>query len=505
MSKMMLARVLASLAALAILACGSPPAEPTPTPLTQPAAVVNIQSPTPTPTATPTPAPTPTPSATPTPAATPTFAPPSAGILPTVLPDGAAASARTPVGIEREIDRVGYRTEAIRGLPLVGETRRYRISADDLRQLLATQFAEDADEIAITQRLYALLGVIPPDADLERLLTGAFGDLALGLYNADANAIYAVAPNGGGLTPGGERTLAHEFTHALQHAHLGLKALRDDADDNSDRATALNALAEGDAILTDYLYYLNAFDESQQDAADLESAESDLSAYFAAPVFLRRAIAFPYIEGRRFATALFLENRNFSAVDAAYSDPPASTEQIIHPEKYGVDHPAEVSIPLSADALGDGWTVLKRDVMGELFFRSMLESAVGTAARAAEASAGWGGDSYALLESPDGATALASASLWDTPEDASDMAIELRNYLMLTTDASGWDVVESAPAAIAVGNAEAYRLTPDGALSAELRLDPSAKRITLIVAETGEALDAISAAMMTAMTADTAR
>ena len=471
-------------------ACGRPPdaAVPTPSPTPAPSPT---SAPTPTPSATPTPAPTSTP------APTPTFAPPSAGLLPTVLPDDEIVTARTPVGINRQIDRVGYRTEAIRGLKLDmdGKTRRYLISADDLRQIWATRLAADA-EIALDQRLYALLGVIPPDADLADILAGAFADVSLGMHNADANAIYAaeaVSSDGGGeiLTPGGERTFAHEFVRALQHAHFGATPPLSGADGNFDRATALQALAEGDALLTDYLYYLNAFDDSQRDAADLEIASADMSAFFAAPVFLRRVIAFPYIEGRRFANALFLQNGDFSALDAAYSAPPASTEQIIHPEKYGVDYPAEVSVPLSAEALGEGWSVSRRGVMGELFFRSMLESAIGTAARASDAATGWGGDAYALLESPDGAAALVSASVWDTPEDATDMAIELRNYLMLTTGASGWDDMSDAG-----GGAEVYRLTPDGAAFAEMRVDASAKSVLLILAGSGDALDGSAGAVM---------
>ena len=178
-------------------------------------------------------------------------------------------------------------------------------------------------------------------------------------------------------------------------------------------------------------------------------------------------------------------------MDAAYSNPPASTEQIIHPEKYGVDYPAEVALSLSEDVLGDGWSVLERGVMGELFFRSMLEGEVGSAASADEAAAGWGGDAYALLESPNMGDALASASVWDSLEDAADMAIALRNYLMLASGASGWDDVSTSDG----GGVEAYRLAADGAIAAELLVDSSARRIRLTIAESAEALDAVSNAL----------
>ena len=464
------------------------PAAYTPAPTPAPSAT---PAPTLTPTNTPTPIPTPSPTATPTPtpSATPSPTPAPSHILPTVFPSETAA-ARTPVGIERKLDRIGYRTEAIRGLNLAGGTERELVSADEMREILAAQLAEDADEIALAQRLYALLGVIPPDADLGDILAGAFGDLTVGMYDQVSGTMRAVSESAGSLTPQGELTAAHEFTHALQYAHLGVEALRDDAEGDSDRAAALMALVDGDALLTEYLYYLNVFDDSQREAADLENANADLSAFFDAPVFIRRAVAFPYVEGRRFATILFLETNDFSAVDAAYSAPPASTEQIIHPEKYGVDYPLEVALSLSEGALGDGWSVLERGVMGELFFRSMLEGEVGSAASADEAAAGWGGDSYALLGSPDMGDALASASVWDSLEDVADMSIALRNYLMLSSGASGWEDVSASDDAM-----EAYRLADDGDIAAELLVDPSARRIRLIVAESAEALDAVSSAL----------
>ena len=377
----------------------------------------------------------------------------------------------------------------MRGLKLPGETKTEPVSADEMRDILAAELAEDAADIALDQRLYSLLGIIPPDADLGDILAGALGDLTAGMFDPDSNTMRAVSEDGG-LTPQGELAAAHGLTRALQYAHFDVEGLLNGADGDFDRAAALGALMDGDAILMERLYYINVFDDSQREAADMENASADMSAFFDAPVFIRSVIAFPYIEGRRFATILFLQNDDFSAVNAIYAAPPVSTEQVIHPEKYGVDYPVEVAVPITAAALGDGWSVLERGVMGELFFRSMLEGEVGSAASADEAAAGWGGDAYALLESPDGGGALASASVWDSLEDAVDMAIALRNYLMLASGASGWRDASSSS-----DGSETYILAPDGAIAAEIRVDLSARRIILIAAESAASLDAIANAM----------
>ena len=477
---------------LMAMACGGEPDEPAARggESAQPAARAATPHPTATATAVPTAAATvtPAPTATPTVTPTPTFAP-SAFILPTVAP-ARAPTVGTPVSVERRLDRIAYRTEAIRGLRARGDIERRLVSSDEMRAVLAADLAEDADEVARAQRLYALLGIIPPHMDLGEALAGAFGDVALGAFDWDANTIYVTANDGERLTPQNELTAAHEFTHALQQTHFDIAGLRDALAGNSDRAAALRALAEGDATLTDDLYYFNVFDESQQDAADAESAAADMSAFIAAPTFIRRTVAFPYVEGRRFAVILFLRNDDFSAVDAAYSALPSSTEQIIHPEKYGLEEPIEVEIAGLADALGAGWTELERDVMGELFFRSMLESQIGTAQMAGEAAAGWGGDGYALLAGPDSATALASESVWDTVEDTVDMGIALRSYFLLATGATRWlDISESGAAS------ETFLLKSDGGTAAELRVDAAAKRIRLIVASSEDALLAAAEAL----------
>ena len=433
----------------------------------------------------PTPAPAPAPTAVPTVAPTPTFAP-AASILPTVAPILAVG---TPVSVERRLDRIEYRTEAIRGLDGRGDAERRLVGADEMRAILAADFAEDADEIALAQRLYALLGLIPPDMDLARALVDVFGDVALGLFHTDTNTLYVVADTGA-LTAQNALTAAHEFAHALQQAHFDIGGLQDALEGNSDRAAALRALVEGDASLTDYLYYLKVYDASQREEADAENESADMSAYLEAPTFIRRIVAFPYIEGRRFAIILYLQNDDFSAVNAAYSALPSSTEQIIHPEKYGVDEPIEVEIGGLADALGAGWSELERDVMGELFFRSMLESQVGTARMASEAAAGWGGDGYALLAGPDSATALASVSVWDTVEDAVDMGIALRTYLSLATGEMQWRDVSASGDAVAT-----LILESDGGTAAELRVDSAAKRIRLIAASSADAMNAAAAAM----------
>ena len=59
------------------------------------------------------------------------------------------------------------------------------------------------------------------------------------------------------------------------------------------------------------------------------------------PEILRRQLEFPYLEGQVFVTTL-LGQGGWDSVDAAWDELPASTEQILHPERYPSDAPVKV-------------------------------------------------------------------------------------------------------------------------------------------------------------------
>ena len=151
--------------------------------------------------------------------------------------------------------------------------------------------------------------------------------------------------------------------------------------------------------------------------AMLESGNVDTSELDSTPYVLRQSLAFPYVEGLAFVTTL-LSSSGWDAVNAAYGDPPSSTEQVLHPEKYVAgEAPKPVDLPDVATGLGEGWEDVYSDVMGEFFLKTYLETRTshGTAAYAA---AGWGGDGFTLLRGPDDEYTLVSLLVWDTRQDA---------------------------------------------------------------------------------------
>jgi hypothetical protein len=118
-----------------------------------------------------------------------------------------------------------------------------------------------------------------------------------------------------------------------------------------------------------------------------------------APHVMRTSLVAPYIYGTLFVHQL-RRRGGWAEVDAAWDNPPATTEQILHFDKWLGHEPAiNVAAPTFA-ALGPGWKVNDEDTEGELGVRLAFEEWMDPET-AAEASAYWGGDRGVLLTNGD--------------------------------------------------------------------------------------------------------
>jgi hypothetical protein len=185
---------------------------------------------------------------------------------------------------------------------------------------------------------------------------------------------------------------------------------------------------------------------------------------------------FPYLEGPSFVFGLYSTENDWEPVNRAFDSLPASTEQVLHLDKYlAGEAPIDVELPDIAGALGPGWTVLDEDTIGELLLAVYLETGV-PPERAAQAAAGWGGDRYVLLSDPDEATVLASLIVWDTEGDAQDFHQTFLDHMLGLTglqweppDTDGADQVMVLPSRTVLlrldGDRTLLVVAPDAALA----------------------------------------
>ena len=147
------------------------------------------------------------------------------------------------------------------------------------------------------------------------------------------------------------------------------------------------------------------------------------------PAVLLRAGEFPYVDGAAFVYRSWRDG-GWEAVDGLWRDPPRSSEQIMHPERYPDDEPESVILPDLAAALGREWETDREMTLGEMTIGVLAADGADwpdpedafafPKLPRAKAAAGWGGDRLAHLVGPEGAWVLAWQTTWDEGKDAGE-------------------------------------------------------------------------------------
>jgi hypothetical protein len=340
---------------------------------------------------------------------------------------------------------------------------------DKLARRLLRTLDEETDEArkAREGRALAVLGELPPGTDLPRLLRRIQAESVLGYYlpgRPPKGRLFVRSSRG--LDPYARIILAHELTHAVTDQHFDLT--RSDrlaaAVGRDDEETAYAAVAEGDATLVMQRYLRERLTAAEQAAAGLAAAGDRTPRRDAAPAAIREAMLFPYQDGFRFVFRLY-QAGGWAAVNRAYRDPPTSTEQILHPDRYlgRRDRPQQVTVPDVSARLGAGWgrgTVIG---FGELDARLLLGTRLPQSTTEA-AAAGWDGGRLRTFERA-GRTALALRTVWDSTAEAAEFCTALTRWATArfgaTTTPRRWSAQSQHTALRCQGSRVALLSAPD--------------------------------------------
>lgn len=355
---------------------------------------------------------------------------PQAG-SPSPAPTRTRIAAQVPAEIASQMDALEDQVIDLRGLARLRPVERTLMTPEELRQHVIENFfdenspQETRDEVIS----WAAFGLVEPGFDLYELEIDLYSEQVAGFYDDEVKTMYVVREEG---FRGPERmTYAHEFVHALQDQHFdfaNVLGYTDEAcEEDQERCAAIRAMLEGDATLSEEQWLFNYATEN--DILELQQFYSDYESpvYDNAPAFLKEDFISPYLSGQAFVRYLY-DQGGWSAVDQAYQDPPLSTEQILHPERYPQDNPHPVSLPDLISELGEGWREVDRNTLGEWYTFLVLAYGHEPDARleiemAENASQGWGGDAYAVYYQEDsGSTVMVLRSIWDSAGEARQFA-----------------------------------------------------------------------------------
>jgi len=321
-----------------------------------------------------------------------------------------------------KLDLIEKRTSELRALPLKKPVKFVELPEAALRFQLMEEFGKEspAEELEADQKLLVALGLFPPDESLDTVLTNVYTEQIAGSYDTKTKEITLVAgKNTNSATD--ELTMSHETTHALQDQNFGLtKPPLENKDYNGDNDLAVTSLVEGDATVTMVLYGRKFMTAQQlQEVGNQEVSSHELDT---APTYIRKSVLFPYEAGMTFARELYSSGGE-DAMNKALADPPLSTEQILHPEKYigARDNPVPVPRDDISSSLGDGWKKINDDCMGE-FDLDVWFGEYTDAATATEVSEGWGGNTIQYYQGPGKNYVVVNDTAWDTKRDAKEFS-----------------------------------------------------------------------------------
>jgi hypothetical protein len=333
--------------------------------------------------------------------------PPIAQSSAAATPDPPPAPASAGTRETRLIARMLKRVQTARGLQATKSVPGVLLDRAALIAQVKEHVSRELPPEAIRNEGLALqlLGFVPTQFDYEAAEYRLLEAQLAGYYEPADGTMYMASDLG---DEEADATLAHELVHALQDQHWNLQERSKYRPGEGDRSEAVSALAEGDATSAMFDVIIERTSpKGGKTALDLpddlfaEQIRQGMSQGPAAdaPHVMRSSLAAPYIYGTLFVHAL-RRHGGWEAVDRAWSDPPTTSEQIMHVDKWLAHEPAlKVEAPTFA-TLGPGWKLADQDSEGELGARVAFEEWM-DAPRAAQASVGWGGDRGVLVANGD--------------------------------------------------------------------------------------------------------
>lgn len=324
-------------------------------------------------------------------------------------------------GLKKKISEIG-KLSFIKDVPLKEIDRNYL--ENFLQYYFRKEYPEDKAEKE--EKLLRFLGLWNTEKKLNSLRKEVLFNQIVAFYDEmDSKSIYYISFKKGPLSDLNSMVLAHEIRHALQDQHFNISKYFQGLSDFDDRRMAILSVIEGDANLL--MLQFAGLDPSLFIAFSEKIPLANLNLTPGSeniPLILKNSLIFPYFSGLKFVYKVFLRG-GWDEVNRILLSPPASTEQIIHPEKF-IEIREETLEIKSFYLPGPGWKLLSSFVGGELFASTLLENFGIYESKIA--SEGWGSDVLNFWEKED-RKFLHWSTRWDSKDDAFEFVDALCKYL----------------------------------------------------------------------------
>jgi len=362
-------------------------------------------------------------------------------------------------------DAVAQKVEELRGWKFLRPVPKAVRTKTELKEFLERMFAKEYanGKLERTEAWLHLLGLMPPGVDFYATMTDVLMSQIGGFYDPETKAFYmmAEAASLGAVT--NEVMIAHELCHALDDQYVDLEHMMHPMDHEltEDESYVIGGVVEGSATALMYVYLGKAMQDPEvkkEMAASakqqMEQQKEQMQTLLQAPLYCTLLVA-NYTVGNHFITrgkgggmALLSSTDTGAAIREVAKDPPRSSEQLLHPEKYwdpaARDEPvllADEDAVAAAVTAATGARIVERNTLGELVCavlavsRDKKFSIAGTIKADGftnKSATGWGGDRSFLVASaaveagkPVADAGLVWITAWDTLKDREEFVTAL--------------------------------------------------------------------------------
>lgn len=265
--------------------------------------------------------------------------------------------------------------------------------------------------------LLIFLGFIDEGDDIYEIYSSFVSDQVLGTYDPETKQLVVISTNTEEWNITDRTTYVHETVHALQDQHFDIMGVHGDLDTlTDDRFYAVRSLVEGDASFAEFIFLVenDLVGPYLDELSTMDPGSTD-----DIPFFLMETMMFYYADGMEFVSFIW-QDGGWEAVNAVWLNPPTTSEQIIHPQKY---HDGEGAIPVAIanpqPVFGNEWRIIEDNAWGELGTRVFLQNGGVSARAASRAAEGWGGDAVYVITNDD-ESAMVWSTAWDSDDDAAE-------------------------------------------------------------------------------------
>lgn len=354
--------------------------------------------------------------------------------------------------LEELSDKIGADVARMRALPFKDPVRKGIQSRGELREYLLKLMSvkQPKERFDAISRAYAILGLLPPGIDLQKMVLDILQQQVAGFYDPEAKALFLIDE----WSFSQNAIIAHELTHAIQDQHYRLGSLPMEDETREDLAIAIRATVEGEGMLVMMLYlsetkalhlgmmdtlmgwgfrqFLEALNQPGMEMAWVgsQSLIPGMDPLDSIPMVLRESLVFPYLQGLAFVHKVWRKG-GWEAVNALYQDLPQSTEQVMHLEKFfgQRDRPTLVEFADPKAFAPEGFRLDYHSVLGELYMSVLFRESLGDSAKS-WAWAGWDGDHFLFFYHPETQQEFFLwATVWDSEQDAQEFTAEFSRLL----------------------------------------------------------------------------